>query len=231
MARLVVDDVGRGSCLRHGFVQVEGQVAVSLLGNGDELQSPRLSRFGEPCISDAHSCYQEAVTRGNCYYGNMTGFIGMGTALTGDVATIALHNPFGSGVYCSLLSVYGCTSTISGFAGAVQIVLAGMYVQNQLAPSTTATIVAANCLLNGSPGKGVLFVNGHWGATPLFLSTLMFYQARTDTGTVRAPNIDLGGRVILPPNTAVTIQGVGQNVNGTFGLVWEEVPIPIEAVR
>jgi len=166
----------------------------------------------------------------------MTGEIGMGTALTSSVATIALHNPYSSGINCVLLRVYGHVSSRSATNTPTQFVLAGFFVQNQAAPTGPPVLIPSEPLLLSSTSltgtssikqsKAFAYSTATYPANPVHMRGLGFMVSPpSTTDTLRAYGLDIDGAIVLPPNTAVTIQGVGVNHNGRFGLTWEEVDI------
>lgn len=196
----------------------------------------RTSHTGEATRLASHARYQEAIARGSCYTGGMASAAAMGTALTATMVTICLYNPQGSGVNLVLLNISG-QSTGATSAGAevgdAETVLAANIVQNQAAPSgTTALIAHTNCLLGGSQGKGKLYSQTTLAAAPTFVMPLLFSFipiGSTGIDTVRPADIDIAGRIVLPPNTSVCIQGVvvGASIsnNGRWSMTWEEVSI------
>jgi len=154
----------------------------------------------------------------------------MGTALAAACSTIALYNPQGSKVNLVLLNVCGIiTAGDVGFAN----VLAGYYAQNQAAPtSQTKITTGTNCLLGGLPpqGQGVLLSAGTWPAVPVKMMLLIgsfspSVPASTIAHTQSAADIDIAGLVVVPPNTAVTIQGITGASTASWAMTWEEVPL------
>jgi len=187
---------------------------------------------GEVSSLGVQSRYREAVIRGNCYTGGMAAAAAMGTALTSTMVTICLYNPQASNVNLVLLNVNGVVTSVTTTAGAenARDVLAANIVQNQAAPTGTTLIAHTNCLLGGSQGKGKLFSAATLAANPTFLLGLSFLLipagGTNETDTRMASDVNIDGRIILPPNTSVCVQGIGSTAHsGQWNITWEEVPI------
>lgn len=192
-----------------------GQRVVS---DGSDVE-PRLGRYLAQAVMDAHGRYYDAVDRGNCYMGAMQSAAALGTALTATAVTLTLYNPPGSGVQLEVLeaTLALVTATLAGF-----VVLA-VNADPGASPITTGTAAAIrNCKLNTSAGaKAKLYTACTLPAAPV-VHRVLAGVISTTPGGIHSIVDDVGGRIVLPPNTAMTIQGVTTNATGVAAFMWQE---------
>lgn len=172
-----------------------------------------------------HGRYHEIVARGNCYTASMDSVVNLGTAFSTSVSTLALYNPFGSGVNLSLLWISGFLT--NGQTQSAKVALGGCFVQNQAAPTNVVrAATSTNCILGGLYGKGIGTNSCNLPNTPVHLMALVFSMV-VNTRSMTPTNFPIDGRIILPPNTLIVIQGVGggQTWQGLWSMTWEEVPV------
>jgi hypothetical protein len=176
---------------------------------------------------DKHGRYYEIARNGNLYHASMQAGASLGTALTATAVTLTLYNPSGSVVNLALMGVGVAVTTYIAAAGNTQYVLAANVDQSAAIPATNTAGTARNNLLAASAGYGKVYTattlpaapvivrsigNLHVvGATPVSESSFNFWD-----------NTD--GALILQPNTAITLQGVGTASSGIVSMYWEEVP-------
>lgn len=185
----------------------------------------RLGLTGGLATQDAHGRYHDAVERGNCYFGCMPAVAAFGTALTATMVTLALHNPVGSRVGLSLLEV-GVFVTVVTSAGPIFLC-----VNDNTAAAVPATVTERaprNVRLDGSAGVGKLYTAATLPAVPTAVQVLAAVCGTTAQDIQGAGEhvIDMGGKILLLPNTTVCVQGLTTNAQGVAHFVWEEVPLP-----
>jgi hypothetical protein len=177
---------------------------------------------------DRHGTYYEAVRNGNFYHASMQAGASLGTALTATAVTLTLYNPSGSPVNLVLMGAGVAITTYLAAAGNAHYVLAANVDQAAAIPTGLTAGTVRNNLLGASAGYGKAYTaatlpaapvivraigNVHLvGATPVSESSYSFWD-KTD------------GALILKPNTALTVQGVGTASSGIVSMYWEEVPI------
>lgn len=205
----------------------EGRVGPSTGTDGSKHELT-LDRTGAQRISPAHGEWWEAACRGNVYYGS-TAVAGVDHAATlTTTAPFALYNPMGSDVDLVVLSV-SC-GYISGTLGSGTIVAAA-YIESSTnaAPTGTAIVAGSTRLGLGTPkGKPLTTVTLSAGALIMF--PLWDIDAKLASTAVQSLNttIDLHGVIIIPPGTALVLNGVagaaGTAPRQVFGAIWEEIP-------
>lgn len=200
---------------------VKGKTSPTILCAG-ETSPIRLCNSGEAAIVKEHSRYQEAVSRGNCYYSWVSN-----VSLMAVGNQISLYNPFMSQVYLSLLNVSAIVTSTAG--GPFWAFLQGYFTQNQAAPTATRENLNGvfNCALGGSNrASGFCFDQATYSGTLITLHSL--YQNEQAFGandTFGSFDVDFGGLILLPPNTAITIKSYNNDHKTSVTLTWEEIPI------
>lgn len=188
----------------------------------------RADKTGASVVTDAHAKYQEAVLRGNVFHASMQAGASLGTALTATAVTLTLYNPSGSGKNLVLLECdVGITTGISA-AGTAVLVYAINVNQTAAAPTATTAGVVRNCLLNSTTGVGVAYTAATLPAAPVIAKIQSAYRIIGATPVSEygvIPNDIVDGKIILPPNTAVTIQSIGSAISGIVSFLWEEIAI------
>jgi hypothetical protein len=182
----------------------------------------RLTRTTAIAVAEAHGRYMDAVLRGRVFMACQQAAAALGTALTATVATICLYNPSESNVNLVLLqsSIAIPVGTTAG-----QLVYAVNDTPGQVIPVTTTALTPRNALLgSGQAPVGRVFSIATLPANPVAVRVAAGIISTTPGG-VHGIVDDVGGAIILGPNTAVTLQGITTNATGQMGILWEEVPI------
>lgn len=206
-----------------------GLVQHADLAAGSSVENYSFARNGGLKVAMSQAKYQDAVLRGKCFTG-MTAVTGVapGTSV-GTTAAFSLYNPYGSGVYLSLLRV--SMGLISGTLGAGTV----LYVANlnSAAAATTGTaITVTNCLLGaGSTPQGKPLTTATLPATPTvlrpFCSLTEMVIATTAVNNERIFE-DVDGSIIIPPGMTLSLEGVaaaGSSPLVVYGVMWEEITV------
>ena len=152
----------------------------------------------------------------------------LGTALTSTAVTLTLYNPVNSGIWCVLLeTTLGITTGLAA-AGATAYVHAVNVNPFAAAPTSVTNATIRNCLLGGTTGLANAYTAATLPAAPVvartpFTSRVIGATPVSEFSVSFIDNTD--GKIILTPNTAVTLQCIGTASSGIVGFIWEEVPI------
>lgn len=189
----------------------------------------------EMIVGDAHARYYEAVSRGVVFGAAMQAGASLGTALTATAVTLTLYNPLGSKVNLVLLEVAMAITTMLAAPGApaasaAAYVLAGNVNPLAALPTGLTAATVRNCLLGGAQGVGLAYTGATLPATPILIRPLfgVSYSEITAASIAQLATqfIDpTDGKIVIAPNTAITIQGIGAATSGIVSMMWEEVPI------
>ena len=199
-------------------MKLEGTVGPQVLSEGG-LSEVRLGRTRELVTVDAHARSHEATSRGLTYHAAIQASAALGTALTASAATLTLYNPVGSGVLLSVLHVSAAILTAP--AGGAALVYAVNTNPTAAPPTgTTAATVRSN-RLGPSTGKGVAYTVATLPAVPTIARILSNLSTNVSAQQILD---DVNGLLLLPENTALTIQNVGAAASGLVAISWEEVP-------
>lgn len=203
-----------------GTMKVEARVAQGVAADGalDEL---RLTRQKGLATADAHGRYFDAVDRGNCFFAQLTSACTWGTALTATAVTFTLYNPSGSGRNLVLLET---TGTVISQSTAGSVVYAVNDIPGQAIPATTTALTIRNCKLGqGSSSVARAYSAATLPAAPIAVRNFFSVAATAATGLTPVMLTDeVAGRIILTPNTAVTVQGITIVGTGFLSMMWEE---------
>ena len=191
-------------------------------------QPARVGRTAELIIGNGHGKYHEAVSRGKCFHASMQAGASLGTALTATAVTLTLYNPLNSGVLLALLHASVAITTVPGGAGTAVFAF-GVNV-NPLAavPSATTPATVRNCLLGSAAGVGQAYTAATLPAAPVIARVMPGGIYWATAAAAAAPMVAedwVDGSLILAPNSALTIQGVGVATSGIVSLMWEEIPM------
>lgn len=211
-------------------VTIEGYVGPAIAADGPGLPF-RQDRTGAIVTTELHGKYFETNFRGNLFWATMTaGVIFPAPAATAN-NPITLYNPLGSGRNLSLITFDMIMTTIPGTPVTG---LYGLYVN--VAPQAAAVTGTALVPQPGLIGAGSASV-----ARPLTTSTvpvaptLLIPFGNKVTGEVAtvvpitglpAYHLDIDGKVILAPGTAITPQMTAADTTNATVLCafsWEEV--------
>jgi hypothetical protein len=205
----------------------ELQAGTRYLKDGTENKA-RSGLTGELCIDRAHPKYYEAVSRGNVYHTSMQAGASLGTALTASAVTLTLYNPINSGKNLVLIAVSVAITTVPSVAGTAMYVLAANVNPFAAAPTTTTAASIRNCLLGGANGIGLAYTVATLPAIPVawrMLNPGQYWASAIDAISPISFTDTIDGSAVLAPNSAVTVQGLGQASSGIVSIIWEEVPI------
>jgi len=208
---------------------VLAEVRTGLITSSDGAVNPgRSSKLGAMIAADGHGRYTEAVYRGNVYHASMQAGASLGTALTATAVTLTLYNPSGSQKLLSLLGAsVGLTTALAAAGTAVHVLAANVDPAAAIPTGLTAATVRNN-LLGGGLGQGKAYTAATLPAAPVVVLTTQAYRIIGATPVSEyALNAytDVGGLIVLQPNTAVTLQGIGTATSGIVSFVWEEIPL------
>jgi hypothetical protein len=194
----------------------------------------RVGITSEAIVGDAHGRYYEAVSRGVVFGASMQAGASLGTALTATAVTLTLYNPIGSKVNLAILEVALVLTTMLAAPGApaastAVYVLAANLNSLAAAPSAVTAATVRNELLGGVAGVGLAYTAATLPAAPVIIRPLfgVSYSEITAASIAQLATqfIDpTDAKVILAPNTAITLQAVGAATSGIVSMMWEEVP-------
>ena len=194
----------------------------------------RIGITGEAIVGDAHARYFEAVSRGTCFHAAMQAGASLGTALTSTAVTLTLYNPIGSKVNLVLLEVALAVTTMLAAPGApgsstAAYCLAANVNPLAAAPSATTEATVRNCLLGGLDAVAKAYTAATLPAAPVVVRPLfgVSYSEITAASIAQFSTqfIDqTDGKIVLAPNTAITLQAIGAATSGIVSMMWEEVP-------
>ena len=206
---------------------MEGMIGPGLGADGSR-QPARLGRTAELIIGNNHGKYYEAVSRGKCYHASMQAGASLGTALTATAVTLTLYNPANSGVLLALLHANVAITTVPGGAGTAVYALAVNVNPLAAAPATNTPATVRNCLLGSAAGVGISYTATTLPAVPVIARVMPGGIYWATAAAAAAPMVAedwVDGSIVLAPNTALTIQGIGVATSGIASLMWEEIPL------
>jgi hypothetical protein len=202
---------------------------------GIDISNLPFNTDGSVRVSGEHGSYYEAVAKGNVFIQTTTP-LGLAIPIyTATAPRVALFNPKGSGVNCSLM--YIANNKVSGTPTASTVGL--MRVENVGAgPATGAevSVMAGNVPFNALIGSGnqsqTISASSGTVTTPagvagdFFYSLFHMYAGVDATALAPTQNFhDFDGRVVVPPGTMIWLAGdVASVALFATTLAWEEVP-------
>lgn len=199
----------------------EGRVGQTIVADG-ATREIRLGRYGGQAVFDSHGRYYDCVSRGNVFTSQVVAAMTWGTALTATAVTYTLHNPPNSGRNLVLLEA---TATIITNTTAGSVVYAVNDTPGQAIPATTTAATIRNCLLGaGNASIARVFSIATLPAAPVTVRS--FFCVPATAVTALSPTMlidDLAGKIILTPNTSITLQGITIVGTGFASMMWEEV--------
>jgi hypothetical protein len=192
--------------------------------DGSTVHFQRLSNSLAQIVTQAHGRCHEAASRGALFAASLQAGTALGTALTATAVTFTLYNPAGSNV---LLSIQNCAVGITTApAGSAVIVYASNHNVAAAVPSSVTALasgIRTMPLGTGSGGRGIVYSAATLPAAPV---AVRVHSTILATGSTAGAilNDDVGGAIVLAPNSAVTIQSIGTAVSGIVSMTWEEIP-------
>lgn len=202
-----------------------GLVGPSALSDGS--QGPmRIGRSGEQVFTELHGRYYQQAKSGKIFMAQAIVTAPVIYTTAAGTGGPLLWNPPSSGVDAVILGVSFGLTTVSTVAAALGITGAG---GQTAAPGSTTAI----------DGRSSGYVGGaSSGCTPYRIGTptnaggflLPFAALHTGALTVDSATVgfvDIGGMVIVPPGSwaSIAASATASTTVGTFGMVWEEVPV------
>lgn len=206
----------------------EGYVGLIAPGAEGTPRAVSLSRTGGLRSALAHADYFDTVSRGNAFVAsNAVAGVAPGTVLS-TTPPFFLWNPSAS--KRDLVILAATIAYVSGTLGAGAFGYA--YTPNQATVPTGGTEIQPNSLLcSAAKGMGRVWTGGTLVAAPTLLRAMGSMGPALAT-TVSFPFLvkdDVKGEIIVPPGSALAIQGLGLGTGTTplvmFSLSWEEVPL------
>ena len=203
-------------------MKIQTKVGIQNVNSGSETDL-RSNRSGDLIVSQGHAKYQEAVLNGDVYIGaNLAGTAVVTQAgLSATTPALALHNPVGSGVYLSLLTV---TIDITASPAAAAGLMLAYNLKSAAAPTATTLAQVTNAILDlGKLPIGQCYRISTLAAAPLAIRYLGgSIGASAISGIQLIDNID--GSIIISPGVVVSIQTTSAaSIISSF--VWQELAL------
>jgi hypothetical protein len=204
---------------------IQGQVGpvAGTVGLGIGTQPAiRLGNMGEQIISELHGRYAEATYRRNVYVCcNQTG-VTHSAALTTTFIGMCVGNPASSTVNMHILG-FGWSNEV------VMAAIASVGIMTGLGTITSA-LTPRNRYVGATAGQGLATGGQTIPGTPVLeqvFATIGSTLAVTSWQPTPAYWVDLGGSLVLPPNSFVaSYMSTASGASGFRGwFLWEEVPI------
>lgn len=181
----------------------------------------RLEKSGAQVIQTAHGWYNEAVYRGNVFFGANQAAQALTSIGTTAQTGLILVNPPGSGKNLVLLQVEFALT-----AAATNNPIITLAVQATQSASLAKPTNTANNALIGTPANcvGSVTTSATLQSNPVVAKVLQVCNTTTIPATVNPPvTYDLGGSIMLVPGTAACIASVATASTGLASITWEEI--------
>src|SRR5260221_313471 len=186
-------------------------------------------------VQDTHGRYQEAVQRGNVFYGVNTAAQALSVA-SSTYTGLVIQNPAGSGKNLVLLEIIWCSTVTITATGAIILgwgasQVAGVPVVlttgNSSGPAGLSAIVGSNAASVAKVGASCTWGVLGAAAAPTFLRPLL---SQLIVGSVVSAQLaqgkdEVAGAVIVPPGVQVGIEAITTALTGIGYISWEEIPI------
>lgn len=203
---------------------IQGQVGpISITSSiAAGVQAPiRQGNMGEQIVSELHGRYAEATYRRAVFtIANQAG-VTHSAALTTTFVGICVGNPASSTVNLHILG-FGWALLVASAATAGIGIMTGV-------GTITGALTPRNRYVGGAAGQGLATGGMTLPGTPVLEQIVgsVGTVAITSWGPLASNYTDLGGSLILPPNTfAASYMTTASGASGFLGgFVWEEVPI------
>jgi len=213
----------------------------AIVGNGisglldGEVDTMRLTSTGGLVVGHAHGEHWEASSRGGIFYATNATSVAPGTAISTTIGTY-LHNPIGSDVFLSVMSV--SMGFISGILGAGATYLTSHVGRAAANPSGTAIAPRKARLGGSSQGQALAFTTATV-VTQYIIRPLWSFGALQST--TPSPDIimlsckeAINGAVVVPPGFGVGVHSIaaaGTTPLVRVGISWEEIPVDTETLK
>lgn len=181
----------------------------------------RSDKQGAGVVTQAHGNYNEAVIRGNVYFGANQAAVTTTIALAATYTGLCIGNPAGSGFNLSILKAGWAFSVAPAAIASAH--LASGFASTGIATHTTPLNVY-NAKI-GAPVRSVATVDGAATlvGTPIYMQPLIGGFTAAALFSQPAALTDIGGSIVVAPGGYVCI--VTLTVGVGFGcIVWEEIP-------
>lgn len=209
------------------FPNAAGPITVMAVGGPrtapDGTPNPlRLEKSGAQVVQTAHGWYNEAVYRGNTFFGANQAAQALTSIGTTAQTGLILVNPPGSGKNLVLLQVEfaltGAANNNPTIALAVQATAS-----SSLASPTTNN--AKNALVGGPTNcVGIVTTSATLQSNPIVAKVIQCCNTTTIPAAVNPPvTYDFGGSLMLTPGTAACIASIATTATGLASITWEEI--------
>jgi hypothetical protein len=202
-----------------------GQVGPATQSDGNQA-ALRLGRTGEQVVSELHGRYYEQASRGKLFMAQAIVTAPVIYTTAAGTGGPLLWNPPNSNINAAILGVTCGITVVTTVAAALG--LTGNSGQSSAPGTTTAIDGRSNMYIGGGSSACTPYRIGtptNAGGFLLPFASLHTGALTVDTGVMGL--IDVGGMLIVPPGcwASIAASATASTTVGTFGLVWEEVPI------
>lgn len=187
------------------------------------VHDARTDKTGADVATAAHGAYNEAVSRGNVFFGANQAAVTTTVALAATYTGLCVGNPAGSEHDFSILKAGWGYSAAPAAPATVH--LASGFATTGIATHTTPLEVYC-AKINDLPSRSVATVDGAAAlvGTPIYMQPLIGGFTAAALFAQPAALTDIGGIIVVPPGGYVCI--VTLTVGVGFGcIVWEEIPV------
>jgi hypothetical protein len=186
----------------------------------------RLGRSGEQVFTELHGRYYEQAARGKLFMAQAIVTAPVIYTTAAGTGGPLLWNPPTSGVNAVILAVSFGISVVTTVAAALG--LTGNTGQTAAPSSTTAIDGRTSGLIGAGNSACTPYRVGTVTNAGNFLipfASLHTGALTTETGVVGF--VDVGGALIVPPGSwaSIAASATASTTVGTFGMMWEEVPV------
>lgn len=203
---------------------IQGQVgpAASTVSLGTGVQPAiRQCNMGTQVVSEFMGRYGEGAYRRQTFVICNQGGVTHSAALTTSFIGICVGNPAGSTVNLHILS-FGWSLLVANVATAAIGIMTG-------AGTITSALTPRNRYVGGGAGQGLATGGMTLPGTPVLEQVVgqVGTVAITSWGPVGMTWVDIGGSLILPPNTfAASYMTTASGASGFIGgFMWQEIPV------
>jgi hypothetical protein len=207
-------------------MQSEGRVGPIYAADGS-VETARLGKTLETITADAHGRYYEAASRGKLYVAHAIVTAPVIYTTAAGTGGPLIWNPVNSGINVNIVGVGFGVTVVSTVAAALGIT--GNSGQTA-APASTTAIDSQRSTYIGAAAAGQ--ASAYRIGTPTNAGNFLVPFADLQTGALttsagRLNWVDLGGVVVAPPGTWVSVaaSATASTTVAQLALVYEEVPV------
>lgn len=202
-----------------------GQVGPAAQSDGNQA-ALRLGKSGEQVMTELHGRYYEQAVRGKVFMAQAIVTAPVIYTTAAGTGGPLIWNPPTSGVNAAILAVTCGITVVTTVAAALG--LTGNTGQSSAPGTTTAIDGRSNMYIGAAASACTPYRIGtptNAGAFLMPFASLHTGALTTETGIMGL--IDIGGMLIVPPGAwaSIAASATASTTVGTFGMVWEEVPI------